>query len=239
MTVADRNGKIGVDQIEPLLAGKGDQHRSQLRLVSITQATEYGTVYRPEEIREISRYTMANDMFLHMDGARLSNAAASLGCSLREITASCGVDVLSFGGTKNGLMMGEAVVFFNPELAKNFRYLRKQAMQLPSKMRFVAAQFVALLKDDLWLRNARHSNRMAADLGRRLGGLKNIQLSRPVEANAVFAIMPRAMIQSLQKDYFFYVWDESRLEVRLMTTFDTTEADVEGFAARAAELDAC
>ena len=165
-------------------------------------------------------------MLLHVDGARLANAAAHLGASLRELTAEAGVDVLSFGGTKNGMMYGEAVVFLDPRLAEDFKFVRKQAAQLPSKMRFVAAQFTALLAEDLWLRNAEHANGMAQTLAAELARVPRLTITQPVESNAVFAVMPRGAVARAQERFFFYVWNEQTDEVRLMCSFDTTEEDV-------------
>jgi threonine aldolase len=188
-----------------------------------------GTVYTPQELTTLAAFAHARGMLLHMDGARISNAAVSLGLSLKQITRNVGVDVLSFGGAKNGMMYGEAVVFFDPNLSREFKYLRKQGTHLPSKMRFISAQFEALLADDLWRRNAEHANRMALVLARALADVPNIQLTQPVESNGVFAIIPPQFVPQLQKHYFFYVWNEETSEVRLMTSFDTTEEDIETF----------
>ena len=223
------DGKLTVDLIAPHIKDIGVEHHVQVRVVSITQSTELGTVYTPDEVRAIADFVHAQGLLLHMDGARISNAAAALGCNLREITRDCGVDVLSFGGTKNGLMLGEAVVFFKPEMSRNVKFIRKQAMQLASKMRFVAAQFEALLSNDLWLHSARHANQMAQKLAAGVAHIPAITLSRPVQANAVFAVVPHACIAPLQEQYFFYVWDEAANEVRWMTSFDTTDEDVENF----------
>ncbi|MBE3577970.1 MAG: low specificity L-threonine aldolase [Limnochordales bacterium] len=227
------DGKIRVDQVRSHLHVSGVEHHAQPKVVSITQATEYGTVYTPDEIRELADFVHNRGMFLHMDGARLANAAASLGVSLRALTTDAGVDVLSFGGTKNGLMFGEAVVFFNPTLSREFRFLRKQGLQLAAKMRYVAVQFEALLTDDLWLENARHANRMARLLADRLQGVPGVTITQKVEANAVFARIPRRAVAGLQAKYFFYVWDENasadEVEVRWMTSFDTEEAHVLDF----------
>jgi len=220
------DGKLRVEQIEPLLAHSGDQHRVQPRVISVSQATELGTVYAVEELRGLAEFARARGMLLHVDGARLANAAAHLGAGFRELTTEAGVDVLSFGGTKNGMMYGEAVVFLEPRLAEDFKFVRKQAAQLPSKMRFVAAQFTALLAEDLWLRNAEHSNRMARALAAGLARVPRIKITRPVESNAVFALMPREAVARVRERFFFYVWDEQTSEVRLMCSFDTTEDDV-------------
>jgi threonine aldolase len=223
------NGKIHTGQIAPLLHSVGFQHHSQPGIISITQATELGTVYTQEEISEIARFAQQNDLYLHMDGARIANAAASLGISMKEMVTDAGVDVLSFGGTKNGLMLGEAVVFLNPDLAKHFEYTRKQSMQLASKMRYISAQFNALLENDLWLANAGHANRMARMLADQLREVPGVQITQEVETNGVFAILPPEAIERLLRKYFFYVWDASRHEVRWMTAFNTTEGDIEAF----------
>ena len=223
-------GKVTPQAIISRLAGIGSEHHAQPRVVSISQATEYGTVYTPAEIRALADTAHEHGLFLHVDGARIANAAASLGVSLRAITADAGVDVMSLGGTKNGLVGGEAVVFFDPRHAADFKFTRKQGMQLPSKMRFIAAQFDALFTDDLWLQSARHANAMARRLADRVGDLPGLSITQPVEANAVFAILPPEVIPALQSEFFFYMWDERRSEVRWMASWDTTEGDVDAFA---------
>ncbi|MDT5156923.1 MAG: threonine aldolase [Acidobacteriota bacterium] len=220
------DGKLRVEQIEPLLTRAGDQHHVQPRVVSISQPTELGTVYAVEELKRIADFAHARGLLLHMDGARLANAAAHLGVSLRELTAGAGVDVLSFGGTKNGMMYGEAVVFFDPSLAEGFKFVRKQGAQLPSKMRFIAAQFTALFAEDLWLETATHANRMAQLVAAALREIPQVRLTQPVESNAVFAVVPRESIERIRERFFFYVWNEQTSEVRLMCSFDTTEEDV-------------
>ena len=229
LTVATPDGKLTCNGIRRHLHGFGFEHHAQPRVVSITQATELGTVYRPEEIRAIADLVHSHQMVLHMDGARLANAAVQLDLSLSELTAEAGVDVLSFGGTKNGLMMGEAVVFFDTALARAFAYRRKQAMQLASKMRFIAAQFEALLSNDLWRRCAAHANQMARLLAEALREIDEIRITRPVEANGVFAVVPPEIIAPLQAVCPFYVWDEAASEVRWMTSFDTSEDDIRDF----------
>ncbi|HEX8816843.1 MAG TPA: low specificity L-threonine aldolase [Terriglobales bacterium] len=229
------DGKLTVEAVSKAYHGIGDQHHVQPHVISITQSTEMGTVYKPKEVRDFARFAHERGMFLHMDGARIANAAVSLGLSLREATRDLGVDVLSFGGTKNGAMGAEAVVFFDRKLAKNFLYRRKQGMQLASKMRFISAQFEALFTDDLWRKNAEHANRMAALLEKEVSRIKRIKIVHPVEANGVFAQIPRSAIAKLQKRYFFYVWDEAQPVVRWMCSFDTTEDDVRSFAKFVAE----
>src|SRR5271170_4866283 len=228
-------GKITLDSVRHAYHGIGDQHHSQPRVISITQATEMGTVYRPEEIQALARFAHQHGMFLHMDGARIANAAVSLGLNLRQATRDLGVDVLSFGGTKNGAMGAEAVVFFDKKLAQDFLYLRKQGMQLASKMRFISAQLQALLSDNLWKKNAEHANRMAGLLKKEVEKIPQVKIVYPVEANGVFAQIPRRAIAKLQKRYFFYVWNEEESVVRWMCSFDTTETDVRQFARFVAE----
>ncbi|MEZ0537743.1 low specificity L-threonine aldolase [Caldicellulosiruptoraceae bacterium PP1] len=223
------DAKIDVKSIEKLLILKGVEHHSQPKVISITQSTELGTVYTIDELFEITQFAHKNQILVHMDGARISNAAVSLNKSLKEITKDIGVDVLSFGGTKNGMMFGEAVIFFNKELAKDFKYIRKHGMQLHSKMRYISAQFEALLADNLWFENAKHANNMAKYLESKLKEIEGIIITQKVEANAVFAIFPKNIIPKLQEKYFFYVWDEEKNEVRLMTSFDTTKEDIDGF----------
>ncbi|MDT7688137.1 MAG: threonine aldolase [Acidobacteriota bacterium] len=224
------SGKLSSEQIEPLLTRLGDQHHVQPRVVSISQPTELGTVYTVEELRRLSEFAHARGMLMHVDGARIANAAAHLGASLRELTTDAGLDVLSFGGTKNGMMYGEAVVFLDPRLARDFKFVRKQGAQLPSKMRFVAAQFNALFAEDLWLRNAEHANRCALLLADELARIPQVRITQPVESNAVFALLPRESIARVREHFFFYVWDEQTSEVRLMCSFDTTEEDVRELA---------
>ena len=225
------DGKLRPEQIEPLLARTGDQHHVQPRVVSVSQPTELGTVYTVEELAGLAAFAHERGMLLHVDGARLANAAAHLDVSLKELTADAGVDVLSFGGTKNGMMYGEAVVFFDPARAAEFRFVRKQCAQLPSKMRFVAAQFTALLGEDLWRETAAHANRMAQTLATELRSIPQVRITQPVESNAVFALLPRESIPRVQERFFFYVWNEQTSEVRLMCSFDTTDADVSELAA--------
>src|SRR5262249_8433163 len=231
LTIATPDGKLRVEQIKPLLHGIGVEHHVQPGVITISQATEMGTVYTKKELKELARFAHDNGMLLHVDGARLSNAAVSLNASLKEITADAGVDVLSFGGTKNGMMYGEAVVFFDKKRGADFKFIRKQGMQLPSKMRFISAQFEALLSGDLWRRSAAHSNRMAQLLAQEIKRMPQVQLTQPVDANGVFFTMPKKYIPVIQKKYFFYVWNEETSEVRLMTSFDTTESDIEDFVA--------
>lgn len=224
------DGKLTLEMVQHAYPGVGDEHHAQPKVISITQSTEMGTVYQPDEIRALAKFAHERDMYLHLDGARLANAAASLGQTLREATRDLGVDVLSFGGTKNGIMGGEAVVFFQPKLGSDFLFLRKQAMQLASKMRFISAQLGALLTSDLWLANAQHSNRMAKLLEKEISQISQVKIVYKVDANGVFAKIPREAIAKIQARYFFYVWNEEESVVRWMCSFDTTEEDVKQFA---------
>lgn len=231
LTIPTTDGKLTVEKIKPLLIDQGDQHKVQPKVISITQGTELGTVYTVDEIKKITEFAHAHGMYVHMDGARISNAAASLNIPLAAMTKDAGVDALCFGGTKDGMMLGEAVIFFNQELSKDFQFIRKQGMQLISKMRFISAQFIALLNDDLWLKNARHANAMAQLLAEEIKKIPQIKLSQSTQANAVFAIVDAKIIPTLQEKYFFYVWDEATSEVRWMTSWDTTQEDIMEFVA--------
>jgi threonine aldolase len=230
------DGKLTPELIRENFIGRGDVHHVQPTVVSVTQSTELGTLYSLDEIRAIADTTHDLGMYLHMDGARICNAAVSLGSELRATTADVGVDVLSFGGTKNGLMGGEAVVVFRPELAENTPFIRKQQMQLASKMRFISAQFLALFENDLWRHNASHANAMARRLRDAVAGVPGVTITQKVESNGVFAILPEGAIPKLQEAYHFYVWDEVRHEVRWMCSWDTTEDDIDSFAGLVAEI---
>jgi Threonine aldolase len=232
------HGKIYPDDCLKALHMREAVHHNYPKVLSITQSTECGTVYTLEELRSISEFCKKNDLYLHMDGARLSNAAAAMGLSLREISADVGVDVLSFGGTKNGLMFGEVIIFFNDELGHAFAYVRKQHMQLVSKMRFMAVQFLEYLKDGLWHENALWANRMASLLAGELRQMEHVRIVHPVDVNALFVRMHKDAIAKLQERFYFYVQDAEDAEgfpkdwqlVRLMTSFDTTEEQVMEFA---------
>jgi threonine aldolase len=235
LPVATPDGKLTPDLVRPRLIRFGDEHAIQPRVVSITQSTELGTVYSMAEVRDLAELAHEEGLLLHVDGARLANAAAALGVTLGELTTDLGVDALSFGGTKNGLVIGEAVVLLRPGLSEAMPYLRKQSMQLASKMRFVAAQFEALLSDDLWRRPAAHANAMAQRLADAAGHLPGVTITQPVQANAVFAILPPGAAERLRERSFFYTWDERTGEVRWMCSWDTTGEDVDAFAAAVAE----
>jgi len=229
LSVPTPDGKLTIEPIKRFLHGVGFEHHVQPGVISVSQATEMGTVYTKAELKALATFAHKHNMLFHMDGARISNASVSLNLSFKEITAEVGVDVLSFGGAKNGMMYGEAVVFFDKKRAADFKYIRKQGMHLPSKMRFISAQFDALLSGDLWKRSATHANRMAQVLASELEQIPQIKLTQPVEANGVFATIPPKYIPALQKKYFFYVWNEEISEVRFMTSFDTTEEDIQQF----------
>jgi len=242
LPVETPDGKLTPELVAGRIARVGDQHASQPRVISISQSTELGTVYTPEEISALAELAREHQMLLHLDGARLANAAAALDVPLGALTTDAGVDAFSFGGTKNGLLIGDAIVFLRPELAEDFLFVRKQSMQLASKMRFLGAQFEALLGGDLWHRNAAHANAMARRLDEAISGMDGVEIAHPVEANGVFASLPAAAIDRLRSELPaelpFYVWDEPAGTVRLMCSWDTTEEDVDGLAsALAAALD--
>lgn len=224
------NGKITVAEAKKALIRKGDQHFSQVKMISITQPTELGTVYSYEEMKELFTWAKSEGLLIHIDGARFANAAVLLNKTFKELTTDLGADLVSFGGTKNGLLMGEAVVILNADLKKKAPYVRKQLGQLPSKSRFIAAQFLAYFKNDLWKEMATHSMKMAQHLRISVEGLPNVKITQPTDSNAVFAIIPSSWIKNLKDQYFFYVWDEHTFECRWMTTWDTQMEDVKGFA---------
>ena len=231
LTVPVPDGKLTPELIDTEAWGWGDEHRAQPLAVSITQSTELGTVYSIDEVRAIADHVHERGMKLHMDGARLSNAAASLGVPFRAFTTDAGVDILSFGGTKNGLLYGESIVVLNPEASEGLMFLRKIDMQLSSKMRFVSAQLIALYEGELWLRSASHANAMAQRLRAAVDGIPGLTITQQTQANAVFAILPAGVADRLRESFRFYDWDAARGEVRWMCAFDTTEADIDAFAA--------
>lgn len=230
LTVDTPDGKLTPELVKTRLHGFGFEHHSQPKAISITQSTELGTLYTLDEVRALADLAHSHNMYLHMDGARLANAAVALGCTFREMTTDCGVDILSFGGTKNGMLMGESVVVLNPALDVDAKYRRKQMTQLASKMRFIAAQFEAYLETGLWRRNAEHSNAMARRLEAEVKKIPGVEVIYPVQVNGVFAHLPRKVWQQLQQEFFFYDWDFDRDQVRWMCSFDTTEEDINAFA---------
>ncbi len=234
--VATPDGKLTPAAVRPHLKGFGFEHQTQPRMLSISQASEYGTVYTPRQVRELADLTHEHGMLLHMDGARLANAAAHLGVPLREFTSDAGVDVLCLGGTKNGLVFGEAVLFFGDARTDAVPYIRKQSTQLASKMRFIAAQFQAAFEDDLWLEMARHANAMAERLAEGASKIAGVKVTQPVEANEVFATLPRAAIGPLEEEFYFYTWDASRDEVRWVCSWDTRPEDVDALLIRLTEV---
>lgn len=236
LTLPTTDGKLTPELIEPLLVRKGNVHATQPKVISISQSTELGTVYSIAELKALCEFAHKNDMYVHMDGARISNAVAALGVSLKEATVDCGVDIMSFGGTKNGIMIGEAVLIFNDDLKENAAYLQKQTAQLFSKNRFIAAQFIALLSNNLWHEMATHSNQMAQLLAKEVDKIPGVKITRSVDANAVFAIIPPNSIEALRNKYRFYTWDEQTTELRWMCSFDTTEDEIRDFAKTLAEL---
>ncbi len=236
VAVPTPDGKLTPELVERAAGGVGDEHHVQPRVVSITQSTEVGTRYLVDEVAALANWAHDRGMMLHLDGARLANAAASLGVGLSTFGSAAGVDVLSFGGTKNGAMGAEAVVVFGGAGDSPMRYLRKQSMQLASKMRFVSAQFVALLSDDLWRRNATHANTMAQRLADGVTAVPGVSLAYPVQANGVFALLPRSATEVLQEEFPFYLWDEATGVVRWMASFDTTEDDVDALVAAVARV---
>jgi threonine aldolase len=236
LTVDTPDGKLTPSLLKRHMHGFDFEHHSQPRIISISQATEMGTVYTPAEIRALSDYAHDNNMLLHMDGARISNAAVSLSLPFRSFTTDAGVDILSFGGTKNGMMMGEAVCFLRPGLATDFKYVRKQGMQLASKMRFISAQFIAWFRNDLWKDMATHSNKMARMLLEEVSTIKGLRVTQKVESNGIFVILPAHVAGELSRHYFFYPWNEELSEYRWMTSWDTTVEDIQGFASLVRKL---
>ena len=241
LNVETPDGKLTPELVDTEAWGFGDEHRAQPGVVSITQSTELGTLYTVKEIKALADHAHSLGLKLHLDGSRLSNAAAALGVSLREMTTDAGVDVLSLGGTKNGAMLAEAVVVINPEAAEGLPYVRKYTMQLSSKMRFVAAQLIALYEGELWLENARHANAMARRLrdgveaGLADGSIKGVEFTQDTYVNGNFAVLPEGVADVLREKFRFYDWDAARREVRWMCSFDTSETDVDAFVAAIAE----
>ena len=236
LTIYTPNGKLTPELIKPFLSRIGNVHNTQPKVISISQSTELGTVYSIAELKALCNFAHENNMYVHMDGARISNAVAALGVSLKEATVDCGVDIMSFGGTKNGLMIGEAVLIFNDELKENAPYFQKQTAQLFSKNRFIATQFIALLTNDLWKEMASHSNRLAKLLSTEVNKIAGVKITQSVDANAVFAIIPAHAIEALRTKYRFYTWDEQTTELRWMCSFDTTEIEVYDFVSTLRDL---
>ena len=229
LTVDTPDGKLTPGLLKRHMHGFGFEHHSQPKVISISQTTEMGTVYRPEEVRLLADFAHEHNMLLHMDGARISNAAVSLSLPFRSFTTDAGVDILSFGGTKNGMMAGEAVCFLRSGLADDFMYIRKQGMHLASKMRFISAQFIAWFRNDLWKELASHSNAMAQRLYNEIRGIEGVTVTQKVESNGVFVIIPSTVAEELGKHFFFYPWNEEISEYRWMTSWDTTEEDISEF----------
>ncbi|EZP28317.1 low specificity L-threonine aldolase [Microbacterium oleivorans] len=242
LNVPTDDGKLTPELVDREAWGWGDEHRAQPLVVSITQSTELGTLYTPDEIRALADHAHARGMRLHLDGARLSNAAAALDLPIRAFTKDAGVDLVSAGGTKNGALAAEAIVVLDLAASQGLPYLRKLNMQLSSKMRFVSAQLIALYEGDLYLRNARHANAMAARLraaveaGLADGSISGVRFSQPTQANGVFATLPDGVADELRESFRFYDWDASKNEVRWMCSFDTSESDVDAFVAALSRL---
>ncbi len=230
---ASPDGKLRPEKMRAVLDDRGSQHRPQPDVISITQSTEWGTVYSVEEVRAIAEFAHENGMFLHMDGARLANAAAALGVPVAAFTCDAGVDALCFGGTKNGLMSGEAVVFFDEAIAHNFAMTRKNCAQLASKNRYVAAQFCAVLKDDLWLENGRHANAMARGFADALKGMSGVEIVQAVEANEIFLRLPADMLERVETEFEMHEIEDGIF--RLVCSFDTQQEEIDCFLSLAGE----
>lgn len=235
LPVANKNGKLDIEGAKKYLSYKGTFHRPSPDLISITQTTEIGTIYSIDEIKEVSKFAKENGMYLHMDGARIANAAVSLNCGLKEMTGDLGVDILSFGGTKNGLMFGEVLVFFNKKLAENFGRLRKQNLQLNSKMRFLSVQYTEYLKNNLWYENAKNANEMAKYFAEKLEEIE-IEVINDVKGNTIFAVLSPEVTKIMQEFCYFYVWNESENQVRFVTSFDTSVDDIDNFIKKLKEI---
>ena len=227
--IPTKDGKLTPALIAPLLTHRGFEHHSQPKVAYISQCTELGTVYTLDEIRTLADFLHQEDIYLHVDGARLANAAISLQASFKEMITDCGVDILSFGGTKNGMMMGETVISFRPELTENMKYIRKQSAQLFSKMRYISAQFVAYFENELWLENAGHANKMAQKLREGINAVMPVDFTQKTEANILLLKLPETLIDGLLERHFFYIWNEQNHEIRLVTSWDTTDEDIAGF----------
>ena len=229
LDIPTNDGKLRPQMMLPLVEADRYPHQSVPNVISITQATEVGTIYTVEEIRELADFAHQHKLLLHVDGARIANAVVALNTDFKTMITDTGVDMLSFGGTKNGMMFGEAVVFLKPELAQHFELFRKQGMQLHSKMRYISAQFIALLQNDIWKKNAIHANNMAQYLAKQLEGYPELIISQKVESNGIWAIIPKPLAEKMQKAHFFYPWDESKDEYRLMCSWDTNQEEIDLF----------
>jgi threonine aldolase len=227
--IPTKDGKLTPNLVKPYLIGFGDVHMAQPRVISITQTTELGTVYTSNELNKLTNFAHKNNLLVHMDGARLSNAIVHLNVDIKKITIDAGIDMISFGGTKNGMMFGEAVIFKDKKLAKNFDFYRKQGMQLTSKMRFISVQFLEFFKNNLWIENAKHANKMAQLLFRELKKIPGIKITQKVESNMIYAIIPKKILEPLRKKYFFHVFEEKFCEARLMCSYNTTKKDIYDF----------
>lgn len=227
--IPQKGGKITTEMLEPFMHAFGFEHHSQPKVLYVSQCTELGTVYSVDELKTLADFLHSKNMYLHVDGARIANAAAFLNCSFKEITVDCGVDILSFGGTKNGMLMGESIITFRPELAENLKYIRKQSAQLFSKMRFSSAQFVAYFNQNLWLKNAQHANQMAQLLRNKIAEVADFEFTQPTQANIILMKMPKDVTDKLLEKHFFYVWNDANNEIRLVTSWDTTVGDIELF----------
>lgn len=234
--LASKNGKMNLEDLKKNLIRRGDQHFSQFRVVSLTQPTEYGTTYSLQELKEISQWAHSEGLKVHIDGARLCNAVRSLQTDFKQMITDLNIDAVSFGGTKNGFAFGEAVLIFNSELKEDMKYYRKQLTQLPSKTRFIAAQFKKYLENNLWQKIADHSLSQAQLLRKLLSEIPQIEITQPTQSNVVFAKIPPALVKELRKSYFFYVWDEKTFECRLMTSWDTQEEEIYGLIKKVKEL---
>lgn len=230
------DGKLTPELIRPHLHNFGVCHHSQPKAVYISQVSELGTIYTIDEVRAIADLLHEHDMYLHMDGARLANACAYLNCSMKAVTVDAGVDILSFGGTKNGMMMGESVVSFRPEISANLQYFRKQSAQLASKLRYLSAQFIPYLENNLWLENAKKANEAALRLASVLKKYPQIHFTQKIESNQLFFTIPSEQLKKLQEKYFFYMWNEDINEARLVTSWDTTDADINDIAQTLSEI---
>lgn len=234
--VPGKSGKISKEDVQGFLVSLGDEHQVQPKVISISNVTETGTLYTAEEIKELADFAHENNMYLHVDGARIANAVVALNTTFKELITDTGVDLLSFGGTKNGMMIGEAIVSFNKEISKNFKFFRKQGMQLLSKMRFVSAQFIAYLEDDVWKENAQHANDMGKYFAEELSKFSGIKLKDYAGTNMLFVYMEKDLTEKLLERFGFYVIDASTNLVRLVTSFDTQKEEIDEFISAIKEL---